>query len=177
MSESLIAKRYARALMRVVGESNMKEVCDQLSEITSLFDHEAIGKVLSSPVVPADLTIKVLENVSDQVKAPEDMKKFLKSVAKAGRIKLLPSIARAFQEIVDEKQNLVRATLKTAVEVDDAKAANVSDILAKKLGKTVQLDRQVDPSILGGMVVQIGNNKIDMSLKTKIDHLAQSALS
>jgi len=177
MSESLIAKRYARALLKVVGENKMTETAQQVEEIASLFKEVHIGKVLSSPVVPQDLIINVMENVAGQIKAPEDMKKFLKSLVKAGRIKMLPNISRAFQEICDQKQNIVRATMSTAVKIDQQKLESISEVLEKKLNKTIKTTSRIDPKLLGGIVVQIGNTKIDMSLRTKIDLLAQSALS
>lgn len=177
MRDSLVAKRYARALRNLVGDSSLEKTCEQLTELNRLFDHESIGKVLRSPVVPAKLKEDILKSACDQMKADPMLASFMRAVVEAGRVAVVPTITACFQEISDTHQNLVRTKLISAVELDEASVKNIESVLERKLGKKVSSVMKVDPSLLGGLVVEIGHNKIDLSLKTKIDNLAQSALS
>ena len=177
MRDSLVAKRYARALHNLVGNQNIEKTCEQLQAIAGLFDTPSIAKILRSPVVSPQLKIDVLKEACRQVNADEQTTAFTKSIVAACRVASIPSIAFAFQEIADEQQNIVRTKLSSAVALDEGTVKEITAILQKKLGKRINAVTEVDPDIMGGLVVEIGHNKIDLSLKSKLEHLAQSVLS
>ncbi|MPZ99594.1 MAG: ATP synthase F1 subunit delta [Dehalococcoidia bacterium] len=84
------------------------------------------------------------------------------------RLELGPSIASFFRELVDEQRGVGRATVTTAVEIDDARREQIAQLLSQRTGKQIEVDSQVDPEILGGMVVRIGDQLLDGSTRTRL---------
>jgi len=89
------------------------------------------------------------------------------------RLALGPSIAEYFQELLDEERGIARARVRTAVALDDAQREAIAQRLASQTGKTIVLDTEVDPSIIGGAIVQIGDQLIDGSTRRRLQRLRQ----
>jgi len=87
------------------------------------------------------------------------------------RMALGPSIASFYRELLDDERNVARATVRTAVELDDERQASLRRRLAEQTGKRVELETVVDPSILGGMTVRIGDRLFDASTRTRLQSL------
>ena len=87
------------------------------------------------------------------------------------RLALGPSIASFYRELLDDERNLARATVRTAVELDDDRQSSLQRRLAEQTGKQVELETVVDPSILGGMTVRIGDRLFDASTRTRLQNL------
>jgi F-type H+-transporting ATPase subunit delta len=88
-----------------------------------------------------------------------------------GRMALGSSIASFYSEMVDDERNVARATVRTAVELDDERRLSLQRQLAEQTGKQVELEMIVDPSILGGMTVRIGDRLFDASTRTRLQSL------
>jgi F-type H+-transporting ATPase subunit delta len=89
------------------------------------------------------------------------------------RLALGPSIADYFRELLDEERGIARAHVRTAVALDDAQREAIQQRLASQTGKTIVLDAEVDPSIIGGAIVQIGDQLIDGSTRRRLQRLRQ----
>ena len=87
------------------------------------------------------------------------------------RLALGPSIASFFQDLLDEERGVARATVTTAVELDADRRAQLEQRLSAQTGKQVSVETRVDPSILGGVVVRIGDRLLDGSTRTRLRHL------
>jgi F-type H+-transporting ATPase subunit delta len=85
-----------------------------------------------------------------------------------GRLELLPQIAEAFQEFVDERRGIAHARVVTAVPLNDDEQRALAERLSQLTGKTVDLRLYHDESILGGLVARIGDRLIDGSTKSKL---------
>jgi F-type H+-transporting ATPase subunit delta len=94
-----------------------------------------------------------------------------------GRIGSLPDIARAHRALVDEHAGRVRATVTTARPLDPALEARLKAALEKTSGKTVLLDKKEDPSIVGGLVTQLGDIVYDGSVRTQLQQLREQLLA
>ena len=90
-----------------------------------------------------------------------------------GRLALGPSIASYFRELWDVERGIERAMVRTAVELDDAKRAQITERIAQWTGKTVELETEVDPSLLGGMIIRIGDRLVDGSTRDRLRRLRQ----
>ena len=175
---SRIARRYARALFKVTEGSldKAKEDLRSLDTLQALFDDKDAGKILRSPVMPIDLKKTLLHYGLEKAGAGDHLKSFIDTVVSAGRVVFLPGMTQAFRDLIDEKVGRAHAHVVAATELSAEDEASIGNQLGKLLGKTIVVDTKIDPSILGGFVARVGNYRIDMSLKTKLDGLAHSAV-
>jgi F-type H+-transporting ATPase subunit delta len=87
------------------------------------------------------------------------------------RLALGPSVASFFQDLLDEERGVARAVVTTAVDLDADRRAQLEQRLSAQTGKQVSVEAHVDPSILGGVVVRIGDRLLDGSTRTRLRHL------
>lgn len=88
-----------------------------------------------------------------------------------GRLALGPSIAAFYRELLDDERNVARAVVRTAIPLDDERRAKVEQQLTAQTGKQVSVEAIVDPEILGGMTVRIGDRLFDASTRTRLRSL------
>lgn len=173
-----IPNRYAKALYQLVGSDlvQAKKLRDSFSGLTQLFELKDSAKVLRSPVMPPDLKKKLLDYALDVTQAAPEVKQLTSALLAAGRIDILPEVAQAFFALLDQADGVVKAEVTAAVPLADADTRAIGDALSKLLAKKVEIKPTVDPSLLGGFVARVGNYRVDLSLKTKLDGLSQSAV-
>lgn len=96
------------------------------------------------------------------------------------RLALGPSIASFFQELLDEERGIVRATVSSAIELDEARVSSIRDLLAGQTGKTVELSTEVDAELVGGLVIRVGDQLLDGSTRGRLralrSHLERASL-
>ena len=109
--------------------------------------------------------------------APPEFVRFLQAVVKRGRQRLLGEIATEFQTLLDVKQNRVRAGVTVARKADEALQREIQASLSKQLGKEVLAVFHVDPDILGGTVVRVGERIHDGSVRRRLTKLRRQLLS
>lgn len=177
MSATRIANRYAKALYRITGQDTKKaRAClEQLQAARVLFDIEAAERVLVSPVMPKDLKKKLFDAALDAANAPRELHAFVGALIGAGRVQIYPVFVRCFSELLNEAAGVIDADVVTAVEMDHAILEKLTASLEKILGAKIHASKHVDPELLGGFVVRLGNRMIDMSVKTKLEALSKSA--
>jgi F-type H+-transporting ATPase subunit delta len=175
---SRIAKRYGRALFNLT-KGDMAKAKSQLAALNvvkDLFAAPDAGKVLSSPVMPADLKKSLLDYALDKASADQDVRHLIDAVIYGGRVAFLPKVAESYAELIDEAEGVVRANVTAAVALSAAETEEIGKTLGGLLNKKVNVKTAVDPALLGGIVANVGNYRIDMSLKTKLEGLSQSAV-
>lgn len=89
------------------------------------------------------------------------------------RLALGPSVASYFRELLDAERRVVRATIRTAVALDESQRAAIEARLAAQTGRTVELETEVDASLLGGAIIQVGDELIDGSTRRRLQRLRQ----
>jgi F-type H+-transporting ATPase subunit delta len=177
MSATRIANRYAKALYRLTGGdvNKAKSYLEQTQAARALFDIEPAKKVLLSPVMPQDLKKKLFDAAFEASKGSDELRAFVGALISAGRVELYPLFVLAFAKLINEATGTLDADVVTAVPVDAAVIEKLTASLEKLLGTKIHASQQVDPELLGGFVVRLGNRMIDMSVKTKLDALSKSA--
>lgn len=182
MSGSLVAKRYATALLGLVdtdptaGTESADHALIVLDALSELYQDASIGKVLSSPNMPKDLKLQILEHVASKTSASETLLRFIKVVVEAGRVRIFASINGVFQELLDQSRNIVDARMISVVPIDASIQQKTVAQLEKLLGKSVRLTTYEDKSILGGFILKINNKVIDLSLKSRLNKMAKAAI-
>jgi F-type H+-transporting ATPase subunit delta len=174
MREPTIARNYAEALLTLAQKAN---------------DIEGWGRMLDAlaSAMKSDLTLRTfLESPKVDAKAksaivgkalagqyPASFVHFLQAVIKRGRQMVLPAIAIEYATLVDTAVGRVHASVTLAREVDEAERARISAALSKALGKTVVPHVLVDPAIIGGVIVRVGDRVRDGSVKRRLALLRQ----
>ena len=165
-----IARPYASALFEIAQEGGEIEGVEaSLAGIAALAgESEDFMRFLRSPVIAADVKRSAMDAILAKAKAPETVANFVRVVAGHGRLFALPAMISSFRELAAKARGEVKAEVTSAAPLSRAQVKSLADTLKKKLGKTVTLDEQVDPSLIGGLVVKVGSEMIDSSLKTKL---------
>lgn len=170
----IVASRYARSLLRSVDPERREQFQQYFDAIAELFAVPEAEQVLVSRVLSEQLKLELLNYALTPFAVDETFTSFLHSVLRAGRIALIVSIGEFYSQMVLEQTDTVEAEVWSAFELssDDIKA--VAGSLEGALGKQISYVYKVDPGLLGGALIKLGNLTLDLSLKARIDRLSAS---
>lgn len=176
MRQTILARRYAKALFSLGKEQGKFEgYSETLSAIAKLFDEaEVVSDSLTNPMYPLELRQNVMAKIAELVKADAIMTSFLRLVVEKKRAGIIPDIAHEMQVMVYREQNISHGSVVTAIALDPALLENIQTALEKITGNKVILETQVDPSIIGGMIAQVGDLVLDGSIRTQLNGLKES---
>jgi F-type H+-transporting ATPase subunit delta len=165
-----IARPYATALFDLAkSEGAVDKVEAGLVDIQKLADDsDDFRRFLRSPVIAADAKAVAVDAILAKAGANATVGNFVKVVARNGRLFALPAIIGAFRSLAAAERGEVSAEVTSAAPLSSAQLKSLADTLKGKIGKTVTLTEHVDPSLIGGLVVKVGSQMIDSSLKTKL---------
>ena len=174
-----IGRRYAKALLSIgVATHSFDALGRELDRVAeTIASSTELKNVLENPVFPLSQRHHVLEDIARRLSLSASVKNLLLILLDRGRISALPDIARAHRELVDEQAGRARATVTSAAPLDAAIEARLRGALEKQTGKTVLLDKKVDPSLIGGVVAQVGDLVFDGSVKHQLEKLRTELLS
>lgn len=162
--------RYASALFELAkGQNQVDAIEKDLETFQSLLDEsDDLRRLVRSPVFSADDQIKALDAVLEKAGIGGLTANFMRVITQNRRLFAATDMISAFRAMASEDRGEVRADVTSAVDLTDEQVAALKDKLKASIGKDVQLDTRVDPSVLGGLIVKIGSRMIDSSLRTKL---------
>ncbi|MCB1518936.1 MAG: F0F1 ATP synthase subunit delta [Hyphomicrobiaceae bacterium] len=165
-----IARPYANALFDLGKESgSLGDIEGGLDSISALVnDSSDFADFLKSPLIDTEEKAKAMNAILDKVSLPALVSNFVKTAAGNGRLFALPAMIAAFKELAAAERGEMRAEVTSASELTKAQLDSLAATLKDKFGKDVALDTNIDPSLIGGLVVKVGSRMIDTSLKTKL---------
>lgn len=167
------ALRFAEAAFAVAQEANQLDAwLEALDQASSVYDNHAAALFLTSPVVPAEKKRSVLAELLPGI-SPE-VGRFLGILGRRDRLDLVPEIAQVFRRLLNEHRGIAVAQVTTAVPIDERQQSLIASRLGRRVGKTVTVETRVDPSILGGVIAQIGDNVIDGSVRGRLERLRRA---
>jgi F-type H+-transporting ATPase subunit delta len=169
-----VAQRmYARALFQAAQEEGkLERVAEDLRSLATAFDEvPALRRFLRNPQVDPPEKAAVLAEITSG--ADELVKNFVRLIAEKGRAGELPEIEAELQALVDRAQNRLAVELTTAHELSDEDARAIVETIEKASGRTVEAARSVDPSLIGGIVLQIGSFRADGSVRGRLERMGR----
>jgi F-type H+-transporting ATPase subunit delta len=176
----IIARNYAETLMALAerqGPGAGEEYGRALDEMAALLRSDPRARqFLATPRVSPAQKKAALTAALDG-RAPEMFVRFVMVLTDKRRQSLLPEIALAYRDLTDERAGRVRVAVTISHEPDAALQAEIGNALADRLGRTVIPTFTVDPELLGGMVVRMGDQILDGSLRTRAAHLRRRLLA
>ena len=171
-----LAGRYASALFDLARDQRQIESVgnslDALSQ--ALLDSKDFAELVSSPLVSRDEAGMAFAALAPQLGLDPITANFLGVLARNGRKNELRSIIRAFRRLAAEHRGEVTADVTTSRPLNDDQLAALKTQLRTRAGREVAIDATVDPNILGGIVVKLGSQQIDASIRTKLNRLASA---
>ncbi len=178
MAVDAVAARYAEALLAASkAELQRDAVLDALLAVGErLRQTPDVARLLRNPDVEVPDKLRVLEVAVPATQAGL-VRQFLTLVLTLGRAESLPDIIVAFAEAVDEDRGVLRATVRSARPLPEAALARLQAALAVREGRTVELDAELDPALLGGLQVRLEDRVIDASVRRSISDLKTSLMS
>jgi ATP synthase F1 delta subunit len=166
-----IAEVYARSLFQVAQEHDvLDEVHEQLGEFTDeLSENRDLQVFFFSPYFNSeekkDAISKVLEG------ADEHFVRFLELLAERHRMPVLFRIRREFDALWAEENRLLPVTITSAIELDDKTVKKIQKEIEEQTGRRTELTTEVDPDVLGGLAMQVGNLIMDGTVRSRLDRL------
>ena len=163
---------YAEALFGVArAEGTLGEVEDELFRFSqTLQGNDELRDALTNPGIPASRRQQIVEDLLGG-KASPTTAALVSMVVGTGRARELPAIIRQLVEMSAAEANKEVAEVRSAVPLDDQMRERLSRALSDAVGKQVEVKVVVDPSVLGGIVAQVGDTVIDGSVRSRLDKL------
>ena len=179
MSDGAIARRYARALVEIGVDLRIVErIADDLHRFDTLMNQDdgALRGVMINPGLTGDERRGVLDQVIPRLDLHPMVANFLRLLLDKRRLNHFDGIFRVYGEMADERAGRVRATVTTAGPISGVLADDVRRGLAESTGKQVIVTFETDPSIIGGMIAQVGDKVIDASVSARLDLMKKALL-
>ncbi len=169
MAELEAAKRYAQAAFDIAVEANTIEAWRaDLGDIAQVLSESGASALLADRRVPIDRRMAIVERTLQVQPLALNLARLL--VAK-GRSLDARWVADAFNRMADAQLGIVHARITTAVDLSAGELNGIRQQLSQRLSKTVVAESVVDPSIIGGLVVQVGDRLVDGSVSTRLKSL------
>ena len=171
-----LAGRYATALFGLArDERKLDAVEASLASLKrALADSADLRELTTSPVTTRDEAVKAVGAVAGAMKLDPLTANFLGVLARNRRLGQLGNIIRAFNQLAADHRGETTAEVISARPLDDGQVEAIRANLKSRVGRDVAVDLSVDPAILGGLVVKVGSQMIDGSIRTKLNNLAQA---
>jgi F-type H+-transporting ATPase subunit delta len=172
-----IAQVYARSLFEVATEHDTLDVVrEQLGEFAdALDDSHELQMFFFSPYFSTEEKQDGLRRTVTE--ADENFLNFLSLLLENHRMPVIFRVRREYDRLWREANQLLAVSITSAVELDPSVADRVGDEIGRQTGRTVELTSAVDPEILGGIVVRVGNSIIDASIRTRLDNLRKQVVN
>jgi ATP synthase F1 delta subunit len=166
-----IAEVYARSLFEVAKEHDVLDrVHDELGEFAAAVEEDRNLQVfLFSPYFSS---VEKKEGVASIVSdADERVLNFLQLLAERHRMPALFRIKREFDSLWADEKQMLPVTVTSAVELDEALVKEIGERIEEQTGRTVELSSNVDPDVLGGLMVRVGNMVLDGTVRNRLERL------
>jgi F-type H+-transporting ATPase subunit delta len=178
MSYDTIARRYARAIYELGKETGaLSRLTQELADFAAMYaGHEELRGVLDNPLLPDGERESLLKELCARMGLSETAQSALRLLGRRRRLPALPDIARQLARLADEDQGLVRAVVTSAGPLNEAYLARLRAEIEKATGKKVAIAHRQDPSLIAGVVTQIGDQVIDGSARARLSSFRESLL-
>jgi F-type H+-transporting ATPase subunit delta len=179
VSARSVARRYAKALAEI-GESKdtLLDLQRELDAVDALVKGSPdLERLVSFPLFAPSKRTAAFDAILEKAGVSDILRKFFTVVAQAARLSLLHDIVAAFHDLVDEKMGVMEAQITSAQVLTAPQTSRLTASLASRTGKTIRIRWHQEPSLLGGLKVQLGSTVYDASIQGRLRLLKQQLLS
>jgi len=177
MLKGAIARRYAQAIFEIGRKQNsLDRTLDDVQEIARLFAHRKLAYLLREPKIPVQRKETAIRQALASRVLPTSLNLAL-LVVQRELVDLMQNIARELDQLVLDYKNQAIAEVTTATRMDEAQLALVKKALEQRTGKTILMQANIEPAILGGVIARVGDQVIDGSVRHRLAVLQQQLLT
>jgi F-type H+-transporting ATPase subunit delta len=174
--QASLGGRYAIALFDLARDAKTIDTVESsLATVRDALDQSDDFRALTvSPLVARGAAVKAVLATADSLGIDATTKNFLGVLAENRRLGQLPAIIRAFRQLAARHRGEIAAEVTSAHPLDEQQVIELKQQLRQRVGRDVSVDLSVDPELLGGLVVRIGSQMIDSSIRTRLNTLAHA---
>ena len=178
MNKRSLARRYAEALFLSAKEKNILEQVENEFKLAmeTIFDNEDLRQIIERKMVSVQVKEEVLEKIFSNKVSPIVLN-FLKVVVKKRREDYLQDMLREYSAFADEEGNIAEAKVKSASEITPEQQKLIKERISALTGKEIRLSTEVDPELLGGMIIRVGDKVYDGSARQQLKTLKSNLIS
>jgi F-type H+-transporting ATPase subunit delta len=175
---AIAARRYAKAIFELGVETGQLEtLVQQIGAFSQCYAESAdLEAVLDNPLVPEEQREAILAELAPRLGLGELTLNAIRLLASRHRLAAVPQIAQRLGVLSDENAGVVRATVTSAVALPDEYYRSLAQELEAALSRKVVIERKQDPTLIAGVVTQIGDNTIDGSVRGRLGELERRLL-
>jgi len=172
---SSVARRYARALLSLgVEEGQFEQYGDELDAVVrAMKESRELFVLLSNPGYTQEQRHGAVNAVATALELSPLTVNFLRLLLDRQRVGDLAQIARVYRTIVDQQAGRVRATVTSARPLVGEQLDRVREAIGRMTGRSIVMEARTDPSLIGGMVAQVGAMQLDGSLRTQLERMRE----
>ena len=164
-----IARPYAEALFKAA-QADAPAAAQWLDELAAIAGNEQLLQFADNPKVTVDQVFDVIVGVAKQA-LPETGRNFLRAVIENGRVAVLPEIAQQFRNLMNAQLGSSDAVVYSAFDIDAAAQADLAGVLEKRFGRKLNLSVVLQPELIGGVRVVVGDEVLDASVKARLEQM------
>jgi F-type H+-transporting ATPase subunit delta len=169
-------RRYAEAASQIaLRDGTVDTWRTELDLAAATLGQAELGTTLANPAVPLDQRLKVADDVFAGLNPT--VRSLILLLVRRNRIEQLPRVAAEFRRLDDARNNITHATVTSAAELADAEVRAITARLEQMTGGRIALETAVDPDLLGGVVVRVGDRLIDGSVRGRLERLRNQLAS
>lgn len=169
MSNRIASKRYAVALFDTVQNEQLDALLADAQSLSGVISESAeLDTLLKSPLTKNELKANILMKTVEGLPSQKILVGLVNTLKKNKRLNLFSSVLQEFQDVLFEKRGYQKAKVTTAHTIDEATKKNIQDLLHNQYGSKLNLEFQINKSLLGGMTVVIGSKMIDLSIANQV---------
>lgn len=174
--QASLAGRYALALFELArDDKQLESVGASLATVrAALQDSDDFRALTTSPLIGREQAVKAIGAAAEAMRLDPLTLNFLGVLAQNRRLSQLGNVIRAFNLLAARHRGEITAEVTSAHPLDDGQVDAIKQNLRTRMGRDIAVEMNVDPAILGGLVVKIGSQMIDGSIRTKLNNLAQA---
>jgi F-type H+-transporting ATPase subunit delta len=165
-----IARPYARAAFEIAAANGAQGAwAEKLAFAAEVAAEPRVIALFGDPRVPLRSLASLFARSGEP--ADSEFARFIGVLADNRRLRELPEIAALFEQMKRDAEHVLRVHVRSAVPLDDGEAARLVEALKRRFNSDIQLERSIDPSVMGGAVIDAGETVIDGSLKSRLAKL------
>ena len=170
-----IARPYAEALFKAAG-TDPAVTADWLDELAAIAANAQLQQYVGDPSVTPTQAFNLISGVA-KTALPESAKNFLATVIDNGRVTVLPEIASQFRALKNAQSGSSDATVFSAFALEGAALADLAATLEKRFGRKLNLKVELEPELIGGVRVVVGDEVLDTSVKARLEQMKVALIS
>lgn len=165
-----IARPYAEALFQVARQHDLNAWREQIDALALVAGDAGLRQFADHPKT---LPAQVFDVMVEAAKLPlaEGMRNFLRTAIDNGRLDALPAVAAQFHRLASEAQGVAEAHVESAFAIDAAQLAVLVAVLEKRFGRKLTATVTVEPSLIGGVRVTVGDEVLDTSVRARLERM------